>query len=98
MSDDTKTDQAKYRPPIRLAFRHEGDKVNCYLADMHTMEDAQFIGCVPVAACDMDKQIFQDFKALMQKVFTVACVQTIGVAPSSFHDQPAPEHEKAGHA
>lgn len=84
--------------PIRMAFRAEGQFVNCYLAQTGTMEGAQLMGSIGRGILERDKTIWDDFKKLMERAIINASIDAFGVAPLSFEEEPAPPHEKSGNA
>lgn len=84
--------------PFRIAIRAEGNFINAYLAAPDSMASAQLIGCVARGACDADRTIFTEFQTLMQRAVAIACKGALGVEPLKFETQPAPEHERGGHA
>lgn len=84
------------KAPFRIAIRAEGNMVNAYLAAPDTMAEATPIGSIVRSACDADRALFEDFKALMQKVVAAACHSALGVVPADFETSPAPEHERSG--
>lgn len=86
------------RSPFRLAFRVEGEFVNCYFADNDSLDDALLLGSMRRNVLDKDRAIWEAWKTLMQTVISEACLRSIGVAPESFGEIRAPEHEKAGRA
>lgn len=84
--------------PFRLAFRHEGSAVNCYVAPVDTMEGARLISTMPTAVLDADKSIWEDWKKLMRRALVVMCREALGFEPVSMKEQPAPETERGGNA
>jgi hypothetical protein len=83
--------------PFRLAFRCEGRMWNAYIAPPNSMEGAELIGSILLAAAE-NPAIRDGFLRLMQSAVTLAIKQTTG-AESSWDDPvTAPEHERAGHA
>lgn len=84
--------------PFRLAFRTEGAQVNCYIAPTDTMEGARLLSCMPRRVLQADDSIWQDWKALMQRVMTVICKEALNATPVNWVEEPGPEHEKSGHS
>lgn len=86
----------KSDPPFRLAFRTEGQMVNCYLAPMGSMEGAHLVSCMPLPVLQYERPIWDDWKALMNRALTVMCREALGVEPTHFTEETAPDHERAG--
>lgn len=82
---------------IRLAFRREGEFVNCYLAKRETMERATLLGAMRVTAMEA-AGVWDDWKALMRRVLEHHIKETIGITPAWGDEEKAPEHERAGRA
>lgn len=77
----------------RLAFRVEGSQWNAYWALPDTMQDAVFLGSIPMAAA-RKPEIKDAFMALMQEVVSVLLPGAAWPDPP----QRAPEHERGGTA
>lgn len=86
------------RKVARLAIRTEGRFVNAYLAMPDTMTDAILLCSVLRGACERDAAVFDAFKALARLILTEAFRQSLGVTPSRWDEEPAPEHERSGDA
>lgn len=84
--------------PFRLAFRHEGTQVNCYIAPVETMDGARLVSTMPVAVLNADKSIWDEWKVLMRRALRVMCVGALGTEPVEFIERPGPEHERGGNA
>lgn len=82
---------------LKLAIRKEGACINAYLAKIDGTKDALLIGHMTVAAAELDRQLFEDFKGLMVRTMT-ALVQAQGATVLGFEESPAPASEQAGHA
>ena len=82
----------------RLAFRREGERVNAYWAQTHTMKAAVLIGSIIVSVCDAEPELFDRFKTLMRDAFAGVVFRSVGVRPEWGGEQAAPEHERAGRA
>lgn len=82
---------------IRLAFRHEGDWWNCYLALPATMGGAKLIGSIVIGAVANNPERKQVFMDLMKAVMADAVEDVTGTRPDHFKEQPAPEAERSGH-
>lgn len=83
--------------PFRLAFRAEGEFVNCYYAAADTMENAMLLGSMRRSTLEKTPGVFWKWQALMQEVLTAACLDVLGAAPQ-FETKPGPEHERSGRA
>ena len=83
---------------IRLAIREEGQNVNAYLASMAGMDDAILIGSIRKALLRMRPELFEQFKALMTSAMTTLIEVGGAGKVLSYNEEPAPEHERAGHA
>jgi hypothetical protein len=83
------------KAPWRIAFRSEGEYVNCYFADEHTMEGAMLLGSLKRSLAELGA--FQPWRELMQEAMRAVTQDALGVA-CEFPDEPhpAPEHERAG--
>lgn len=82
---------------LRLAIRTEGQMVNAYVATTQDMNGALLIGSVSLGLLNMDNALFYGFKQLMTDALHVM-VRAQGGKVLEVMEQPAPEHEKAGHA
>lgn len=80
--------------PFRLAFREEGEFVAVYFAAPDTMVGALPLGSIRTSV--LRSGLFEDYKAMMRKFATIACEDVLGVKPSEFIEEAAPEHERAG--
>jgi hypothetical protein len=83
---------------IRLALRQEGHFYNAYLAMADTMDNAKLIGSVAFGAVQKDRQLRDDFQALMQRVMEQAIVDVTGQEPTEWITSPAPKSERSGNA
>ena len=81
--------------PCRLAFREEGEFVNCYLALKETMEGAVLLSSMrtPIVI-----DVFEDWKDLMRRQMTAAIKDVFGAEVLGYEEQNAPEHERSGRA
>jgi len=84
--------------PFRLAFRAEGEFVNCYYAAPDTMTNAMLLGSMRGSTLEKTPGVFQKWQALMQEILAAACVGALGEAPVGFETRTAPEHERSGRA
>lgn len=83
---------------MRLAIRQEGQMVNAYVATTTDLAKAIHIGSMSTALLNMRPELFEQFKALMTAGMTTLVEVGTGGTVLSYHEQAAPEHEKAGHA
>jgi hypothetical protein len=90
-------DTQPMRAPFRLAFREEGEMVNCYFASNETMEGAMLMASMRKNFLN-DQVLWARYRELMQDVLRIAIKQTLGTDPTSFELEPAPQHERAGHS
>lgn len=81
---------------IRLAFRTEGDFVNCYFTRRETMEGALLLGSMKVTICQ--KGFFEPWTELMQQILAKAVLDSTGIEKVTMMREAAPEHERAGRA
>jgi hypothetical protein len=84
---------------FRIAFRHEGEFWNAYLARNETMKDAMLVGSIRMGIVAESDAARQAFLMLMNTGVVHFARIKFGVdllIPTE--TQPAPEHEKAGHA
>lgn len=89
------TDEIK---PFRLAFREEGDFVNCYMAFIDSMKDAILLASVRAKVLRADPEMFGEYQELMKRWATAACNDMFGAGPTEFIVEVAPEHERSGRA
>lgn len=82
---------------MRLAIRQEGAMVNAYVAQTGDMAGALHVGSISTGLLNMRPALFEQFKALMTDAMTVLVEVGTGATVLGTHEQPAPEHEKAGH-
>lgn len=82
--------------PFRLAFRAEGEFVNCYYAAPDTMTGAWLMGSMRRSLLERTPGVFASWRALMQQILSAACTDALGAAPESFVVRAAPEHERSG--
>lgn len=82
----------------RLALRIEGDSWVGYFAQKGTMEGAIELGRIEFGLVVRNDERRDQFKQLMQECVADIIELGTGTRPSFHPDQPAPEHEKAGHA
>ena len=82
---------------IRIAFRHEGEFWNAYIAHENTMKDAFLIGSIAFGSVVRNPEAKQQFIDLMQVVFEDAA-RAMGLPIGDREIRPGPEHERAGHA
>jgi len=83
------------KAPFRLAFRVEGDHINCYFASPDTMEDAQWIASVHRGLIEKHSHLWDEWKALMVAMFE-RHLKDMGITTQGWIAQPAPPHEEAG--
>jgi hypothetical protein len=83
----------------RLCFRHEGEWWNAYWSpDQHSMDRALLIGSIRMTTT-MDKEVREQFKALMRAAFSAVAEDVIGQTPDWIKPpRKAPERERSGHA
>ena len=83
----------------RLAFRHEGQMWNVYLAKTSGMDGAQLLASVQFAFVNNSDERKRQFMAFVQECFADMLQDLVGVRPT-FPDPPqnAPEHERGGNA
>lgn len=84
------------KPFIRTTIRREGTWINAYLAHTHTMDGAVLLASISYGACSMDRQAFEDFKALISAFVVRRVTAETGCVPR-VEETDAPEHERAGH-
>jgi hypothetical protein len=86
----------KRRKVGRLALRKEGDNWSAYYALPDTME-----GALPLASIRMNAvqriERKNAFMSLMQDIVADIIEDAVGERPT-WEPQPAPEHERGGHA
>lgn len=80
----------------RLAFRHEGQWWNAYVALADTMQGALLIGSIAMAGVQR-KDRKEAFMRLMRDVHADLIEGATGKRPEFLEAVRAPEHERAGH-
>ncbi len=83
---------------IRLAIRQEGKFVNAYMAQADSMAGAFLVGSMAVGLLNMRPELFDQFKALMTAAMAALVEAGAGGKVLGTFEEPAPEHERAGHA
>jgi hypothetical protein len=86
------------RAPFRLAIRQEGELINAYVASNETMEGAMLLGSMRKRICEIDGEIFDLFKMLMQAALAAVSKDAVGIDIAFVGEEPAPEHERSGNA
>lgn len=84
--------------PFRIAFRSEGDFVNCYYAAPDTMEGAMLLSSFRTSTLRQTQGAFAKWRELMQQIMNAACLGALGAEPVGFETRAAPEHERSGSA
>ena len=84
-------------PGPRIAFRSEGEYVNAYFAELHTMDGAILVASVRAVALEQTPGAFEGYRALMRKILDKA-LQDLGLPVAEWTTGPAPEHERTGNA
>lgn len=79
---------------FRLALRVEGNKWSAYCAKTDSMDDAVWMGSIAMSIVE-DKDRQRAFVELMKDALT-GFLTSQGVEVSSWNEQAAPEHERAG--
>jgi hypothetical protein len=90
------SDEPNTVSPFRLAFRAEGDFVNCYLAPPESMEGAELLASMRRSLLDADKALWASYRELMENAARVMAREVLGADVAAFDTTPAPEHEKSG--
>jgi hypothetical protein len=83
---------------LRLAFRSEGANVNCYIAELGTMEGAILIASMRKSLLQSVPGLFDLWMEDLRASLALATEEVLGVEMESFETRPAPQHERAGHA
>lgn len=85
------------KAPWRIAIRAEGEYVNAYFADEHTMDGATLLGSLKRSIAEAGA--FDSWRVFMQDAFALFVEQATGVRPEwPDPPHPAPEHERSGRA
>lgn len=82
---------------VRLAFRREGDWVNCYLASDETMEGATLLSSINASIVETHKDLWDQWKAVLVEALRRQVTEIVGQVPD-MPEHRAPEHERAGRA
>jgi hypothetical protein len=83
----------------RLALRHEGRNWNAYYAMPDTMEGAIPLGSIAMRFVEGKPDRMESFIGLMREAVSDLIEELTGILPTWPEGiQPAPEHERAGHA
>lgn len=83
---------------FRIAIRKEGKYINAYYALPDSMDGALHLGSILRGLCDTSPELFEAFVMLMQGVAGAVSRDVLGVEVAAFTEEPAPEHERSGHA
>lgn len=83
--------------PFRLAFRHEGEYVNAYLASRETMEDSTLLATCRVTMLNGRVDFWDRWKAMVTEMFGAVVEDVTGSEPVRYDEERAPEHERSGH-
>lgn len=88
------------RAAFRIAIRDEGEFVNGYFAGLDSMDGALLLLSIRRASMSKTPGAFEAFQALLELMMSEAITAKLGIPPDgiSYDVEPAPEHEKAGHA
>jgi hypothetical protein len=82
----------------RLAFRREGPHWTAYWAEPDTMQNAVWLGAVPIAVAERHPDLRERWMTLMRDLVTVI-LREQGVPLAGWGgEQPAPAHERSGHS
>lgn len=81
----------------RIAYRHEGDWWNVYLAPPETMDGAMLIATLHMGFAK-NEELKNEFMLFMRKAATEITKASLGIDPLYGEPHAAPEHEKAGSA
>jgi len=91
------TSSPMVKAPWRLAIRAEGEYVNAYFADEHTMEGAVLLASLKRSIAEAG--MFEPWRLLMQEALAVMVQSATGVRCEYPEEpRPAPEHERSGRA
>jgi len=82
----------------RLAMRVEGGNWVAYYSLPHTMQDAVFLGSIRMGAIDDNPARKESFMNMMRDIVSDIIEKETGIRPTWGGPEPAPEHERAGHA
>ena len=80
--------------PFRIAFRKEGDFVNCYYAEPHTMQGAVLLSSMRTSILAAQPYVWNAWKALMRQVIGNEARFATGLDIVRFDEHVAPEHER----
>jgi hypothetical protein len=78
----------------RLAFREEGGNWNAYFAKPDDMAGAIYLGSIRMAFVTDNPERKQQFMTLMQQAVGDMMQGALGVRPSRWDRQPAPERDR----
>ena len=95
MSDNEPTLVTDRVQPYRLAFRNEGDFVNCYFSAPDTMSEALLLGSFRRVLLDSVPGVWEAWRTLMRDAMDTVNLNAFGER-GKWEETPAPEHEKAG--
>jgi len=83
---------------MRCAFRKEGKYFNAYISKMETMNDAFLIGSINLNLVTYYPERKAEFMQLMKDCMADLIQEHSGHRPNFEKEQPAPQHERAGHS
>jgi hypothetical protein len=84
--------------PIRMAFRREGEFVNCYLARTGTMVGAELLGSMRSDFLDANPEAWEGWQQIMADVLAKIVRLAAPGAPFEVEAKDAPAHELVGRA
>lgn len=82
----------------RIALRQEGGMWNAYWAPVDSMEGAVLLGSIRMGLVMGNPELKRTFMALMRQTVDALLQKAVGTSPKWRDPEPAPEHERAGHA
>lgn len=81
---------------FRIAFRNEGEHVNCYYAAPDTMEGAMLLSSMRRSLLRSVPGMWDQWREMMRAALALATEEVLGVTADDWETHPAPEHERAG--
>jgi len=82
---------------LRLAFRLEGNRWNCYVTKTDTMKGAIWMGAMATGIVINNKEHKEAFMDLMKSVFETV-IKEKGISVDFWNEAEAPESERSGSA
>lgn len=82
---------------LRIMIRHEGPSINCYFPLSLSGAERLLIASMSTVVADKHPETFEAFQAFAT-MLARTLLEGVGAPVVAIYAEPAPEHERAGHA